>query len=100
MPLRYLLDTSIFSQPLRKRPVMPALRKWAESGDSSCAISVVTLSEVEFGLAFEANDHRQAKFEALLRNRLQILPTEELVWNRFALMKSPATRDRPTGTGP
>lgn len=88
MPLRYLLDTSVYSQPLRKRPVTASLHKWAQVGDSSCAISVVTLSEIEFGLSLETNDQRQAKFEALLRERLEILPAEELVWHRFALMKA------------
>jgi predicted nucleic acid-binding protein len=88
MPLRYLLDTSVFSQPLRKRPHMPALGKWAATGDSSCAISMVTVGEIEFGLAVEENAHRRSKFDSLLRNRLQILPTEELVWHRFAVLKA------------
>jgi predicted nucleic acid-binding protein len=67
---------------------MAALKKWARTGDSSCAISIVTVSEVEFGLAVERNKAREAKFEALLRNRLQILPADEIVWQRFATMKA------------
>lgn len=88
MPLRYLLDTSVYSQPLRKRPNMGTLRKWAKTSDTACAISIVTLSEVEYGLALEENARRAAKFDALLRNRLEIIAAEEAVWNRFAQMKA------------
>lgn len=88
MPRQYLLDTSVFSQPLRRKPVMAALRKWATAGDSSCAVSIVTLAEIEFGLNLENSARRRDKYDALLRHRLPVLPADEIVWSRFSGMKA------------
>lgn len=88
MANRYLLDTSVFSQPLRRKPVPQVLQKWQAASDEACAISIVTLSEIEFGLELESNALRRDKFEALLRHRLPVLPTDEAVWSQFSLMKA------------
>ena len=84
----YLLDTSVYSQPLRRKPVRAALERWKKTGDKHLSISIVTLSEVEFGLAWENNPLRRDKFDALLRYRLPILPTDDRVWSRFAILKA------------
>ncbi|MEX0324547.1 MAG: type II toxin-antitoxin system VapC family toxin [Puniceicoccaceae bacterium] len=88
MARRYLLDTSVFSQPLRRKPVPDVLQKWRAVGDEACAISIVTLAEMEFGLELEKQTSRKAKFEALLRYRLPVLPTDEAVWSQFSRMKA------------
>lgn len=84
----YLLDTSVYSQPLRRRPVVVALRRWQEIGDGACAISAVTLGEIEWGLHYEGNPSRWNKYAAILQDRLEILPTTESVWSQFARMKA------------
>lgn len=86
--MRYLLDTSVYSQPLRRRPIIPALEHWQKAGDSDCAVSQVSISEVEWGLHYENNPQRWDKYSALLENRLQILPTGTGVWSLFAQMKA------------
>lgn len=88
MRLRFILDTSVYSQPLRRKPVMAALERWKEAGDGQCAVSVVTLAEVEFGLQLEGNPMRRKKFDCLLRHRLPVLSAEETVWLRFAQLKA------------
>ena len=85
---RYLLDTSVFSQPLRKRPVEAALLRWSEAGDAACAVSAVSVGEVEFGLALENRVERRRKYEALLEGRLEILQTTMDVWKEFARRKA------------
>lgn len=84
----YLLDTSVFSQPLRRKPVMAALEHWRNAGDANCAVSIVTLAEVEFGLALEQNKHRREKYQSLLQNRLELVPCGNEVWQRFARVKA------------
>jgi predicted nucleic acid-binding protein len=86
--MRYLLDTSVFSQPLRRKPVEACLLRWKAAGDIQCAASIVTIAEIEFGLALEASPARQAKYEAILENRLTVIPTNEAVWQAFARMKA------------
>jgi predicted nucleic acid-binding protein len=86
--MRYLLDTSVYSQPLRKKPVEAALLRWKEAGDSACAISAVTAGEVEYGLQLENSARRREKFRFLLEGRLAVLPTDTAVWMEFARRKA------------
>ncbi|MCC5844209.1 MAG: type II toxin-antitoxin system VapC family toxin [Verrucomicrobia bacterium] len=86
--MTYLLDTSVYSQPLRRKPVISALKHWAKAGDSNCKISVVTLAEIEFGLELERSTARQTQYESLLQNRLEIVPCGMQIWQRFARVKA------------
>lgn len=86
--MRTLLDTSIFSQPLRRKPVKSALQRWQAVGDDRCAIAAVTVGEIEWGLHYENNRLRWETYAALLENRLRILPTTQAVWSIFAKMKA------------
>ncbi|TVP77510.1 MAG: type II toxin-antitoxin system VapC family toxin [Puniceicoccaceae bacterium] len=88
MGVRFLLDTSVYSQALRGKPLLTALRRWQAAGDSQCAIAAVTAGEIEWGLHYEDNPQRWNKYEALLENRLKILQTTQAVWSVFAKMKA------------
>lgn len=88
MKAGYLLDTSVFSQPLRRRPVMNALSRWRETGDEHCSISVVSVAEVEFGLHLEGRAERHERYRELLAGRLEIIPTDAQVWQDFARRKA------------
>jgi predicted nucleic acid-binding protein len=85
---RYLLDTSVFSQPLRRRPVLAALEHWRSVGDHKCAVSIVGVAEVEFGLHLEGRPERLDKYRTILAGRLEVIPTDERVWNEFARRKA------------
>ena len=88
MSVRLLFDTSVYSQPLRKRPVMPALRRWREAGDAACATCDVVVAEVEFGLHLENRDERWGKYREILEGRLEVLPMDREVWTAFARIKA------------
>lgn len=85
---RYLLDTSVFSQPLRRRPVLPALKRWSEVGDGRCCVSIVSVAEVEFGLNLENRDERRERYRTLLDGRLEVVSTDQAVWTEFARRKA------------
>jgi predicted nucleic acid-binding protein len=87
MPI-YLLDTSVFSQPLRRKPQIHSLERWRDAGDSSCRISVVTVAEVEFGLALEENPARREKYKAILEGRVAVLEADRAVWHEFSRLKA------------
>ena len=84
----YLLDTSIFSQPLRRKPVMRALERWRDAGDATCRTSIVSVAEVEFGLNLEENATRWEKYNSILKDRLEVLNVDARVWAFFAKMKA------------
>ncbi|MEX2382847.1 MAG: type II toxin-antitoxin system VapC family toxin [Opitutales bacterium] len=86
--MTYLLDTSVFSQPLRRKPVMAALTHWRDVGDLTCKVSIVTLAEVEFGLELEQNQRRREQYQHLLLNRLERVPCDPDIWQRFARVKA------------
>ena len=87
MPV-YLLDTSVYSQPLRRRPVIQALGRWEAMGDPQCKVSVVSVAEVEFGLNWEGCVKRRKRYEEMLDERLEVVPTDLAVWKEFARRKA------------
>jgi tRNA(fMet)-specific endonuclease VapC len=84
----YLLDTSVFSQPLRRKPVTRALERWRDAGDFYCKTSIVSIAEVEFGLSLEESPERREKYQSILEGRLQVLEVDAAVWSAFAKMKA------------
>jgi len=85
---RYLLDTSVYSQPLRKQADLASLRRWAAVGDDACAVSAVSLAEVEWRLHKAAIPRWWMLYEQVLKPRLRHFPTDALVWTEFARMKA------------
>lgn len=86
--MRYLLDTSVYCQPLRRKPVHPVLLRWRDTGDAECRIATVTVAEVEFGLWLEDHEQRWKKYRTLLENRIEVLETTQDVWQEFARRKA------------
>ncbi|CAN5701268.1 type II toxin-antitoxin system VapC family toxin [soil metagenome] len=88
LPRRYLLDTSVYSQPLRPKPIETALERWQEYGDAACAISRVTVAEIEWGLHKKGSERLWAGYRRDMEGTVAVLETDELVWDRFARMKA------------
>lgn len=86
--MSHLLDTSVFSQPLKRHPLPAPLARWEKFGDECCATSRVCIAEVEAGLRAENRPTRLAKYEQLLRFRLKVLPVDEAVWFTFTTIKA------------
>jgi tRNA(fMet)-specific endonuclease VapC len=84
----YLLDTSIYSQPLKRNRILPALERWQEVGDHRCRISRVTIAEVEWGLHYEDSERRWRSYRDDLQGTIEILPTDDAVWTAFAKMRA------------
>lgn len=91
MKARYLLDTSVFSQPLRNRPVIRCLERWRDAGDAACRVCLVSIAEVEFGLHLEKRPERWKKYQTILERRIEVLRTDTAVWSEFAKRKAQQT---------
>jgi tRNA(fMet)-specific endonuclease VapC len=88
MSARFLLDTSVYSQPLRNRPNLAALHKWKSMGDAVCRTCDVVVAEIEFGLHLENRPEWWDRYRALLQGRLDTLGVDRVVWGRFSRMKA------------
>ena len=67
-----LCDTNVISELARPRP-NPGVLAWAGTV-STTTLSVVTLEEIFYGLAWKPNLRVRAWFEAFLADRCQVLP--------------------------
>jgi len=92
MTLAYLLDTSIYSQPLKPTPNANVVARWKTLGDGPLAISVITEAELRYGLALKGSAKLDAAYAALLKGRFPVLPVDQVVGDVFAEMK--ATQQR------
>lgn len=92
MALAYLLDTSIYSQPLKPTPNPNVVARWKTLGDGPLAISVITEAELRYGLALKGSAKLDAAYAALLKGRFPVLPVDQVVGDVFAEMK--ATQQR------
>jgi toxin FitB len=68
--MKYLLDTNVISEPMKARP-NPGVMKWisAQDEDEVC-ISVVTITELRYGMERLATGKRRDLLEAWLRTDL------------------------------
>lgn len=69
---KFLVDTNILSELVRKRPD-PGVLEWAQ-GVRRVALSAVTVEEVSFGLAWKPNPRIQLWFEEFLDTHCEVLP--------------------------
>jgi tRNA(fMet)-specific endonuclease VapC len=72
--MKYLLDTSIYSQPLKKNPIPSVVNRWKEVGDLVCCISVFCEMEVHQGLRLSNSSSLLLLYESVLKDRIPILP--------------------------
>lgn len=86
--MRWLLDTSVYSQPLKKTPSAAILTRWSLEGDQDCAICDVVQAEVEWGLHRENLERRWVTYRRDLYGRLPVLPVLPATWSRYAALRA------------
>ncbi|MFO7850370.1 MAG: type II toxin-antitoxin system VapC family toxin [Spirochaetia bacterium] len=72
--MTYLLDTSIYSQAIKKNPVYSVVEKWKEVGDASCCISVFCEMEILQGLRMSGSKTLYHMYEHVLKDRITLIP--------------------------
>ena len=86
--ITHILDTSVCSQPLKKKPQMSAMRRWQSLGDSRCATATVCLAEIEWGLHKLASPRHWQLYHDVLQPSIHVTCPDSETWSRFALMKA------------
>ena len=88
MALSHLLDTSVYCQPLKPKPLASVRQRWSALGDDALAISAVCEAEVLYGLELKKSARLEALYEGLLKERLRVLPVDSGVARHFAALKA------------
>lgn len=90
MPLTHLLDTSVYCQPLKPRPLPQVESRWRALGDGALATSVICEAEVLYGIALKQSARLLALYDQLLRHKLTLLSIDAAVAKSFATIKATA----------
>ena len=87
--ITHLLDTSVFSQPVRnaRSRVATAIARWGQLGDARLAVSIVAYAETRLGVELAGSAQMRATFTRALEGRLPMIDTDQTVWGEFVLMK-------------
>ena len=92
MPVSHLLDTSVYSQPIRKAPLRSVQRRWAALGDRSLSTSVICEAEVLQGLEARGSDRLWRAYRSVLKDRVQVLPVDIRVAEHYARVQAASAR--------
>jgi predicted nucleic acid-binding protein len=88
----HLLDSSVYCQPLRKKPVPSVVSRWKSLGDSALCVSVVCEAEVLQGLEAKDSPALWRRYGALLEGRLPVVDFTLAVARTYAAMAGPLIR--------
>ena len=87
----HLLDTSVYCQPLKPKPLPSVERRWRDLGDAALAISAICEAELLYGLEWKQSARLYAQYDRLLQNRLPVLAVDSAAARIFGRLK-PACR--------
>ncbi len=91
MPVTHLLDTSVYSQPIRRTPVQTAIDRWQALGDTALVTCAICEAEILFGIQNEKRKNTSTKigerYEAVLRGRFDVLPVDAAVAATYAELR-------------
>ena len=79
MALTHLLDTTVFSQPLKDRPSAAVMDRWSDLGDASVCTSAICVAEVLQGLEIRQSEKYWRRYRELLENRYAALAFDQAV---------------------
>jgi len=86
--ITHLLDTSVYSQRLRKSPVPGVVQRWSSLGNAALAISSICEAEILFGLEKKGSERLWAEYDHYLKNQLVLLPLDRSVLETYARIKA------------
>lgn len=72
--LSHLLDTSVYSQRLKPKPLKSVMRRWKNHGNAVLAVSACCEAEILFGLEKRNSSRLWTEYEEYLRDKLTMIP--------------------------
>lgn len=88
MPRTYLLDTSVYSQPIRRQMHAGVADRWDGLSQENSAVSAICEAEVLFGLKRKGSDRMRLIYNGTLRGRFPVLPVDADVAATYADLRA------------
>jgi predicted nucleic acid-binding protein len=84
MALTHLLDTSVYSHPLKPKPLPHVVRRWRLQGEHRLSVSAICEAEVLQGLYHKNSTRLWRAYEVELKGHFPILPIDATVADIYA----------------
>lgn len=81
----YLIDTNVVSEFVKKSPNSKVM-EWVQSAEF-LAISVITVEEAHFGLAWQPNARKLALFNGIVQTMHAVYPITESIAQRAGVLR-------------
>jgi len=92
MSSSHLLDTSVYCQPLKPKPLSSVEKRWRALGDEALTVSAICEAEVLYGLELKQSARLHSLYAQLLKGRIPVLPVDAAVAKTFSIMKATCRR--------
>jgi len=86
MTLSHLLDTSVFSQPIKDRPLPGIMDRWSSLREEVLCTSAICLAEILQGLRERESAKYWRRYRTLLENHYPILAFDAAVADTFSAL--------------
>ena len=96
MAHKYLLDTSVYSQPIRPKPNANCQKRWEKLTDSQLAVPTIAVAELKYGLFLKNSDRLWSAYQSILKVRLKVFDFAESAASVFGEIKSVQTQSGKT----
>ena len=88
----HLLDTSVFSQPIRDHPEHAVMERWSALGDEAVCTSAICVAEILQGLEDRGSEKYWRRYRELLDDRYLCLPFDGVVAETFGRLAADLKR--------
>jgi tRNA(fMet)-specific endonuclease VapC len=92
MARTHLLDTSVYSQPVKRTMHPGVATRWDAVNDEVAAVSAICEAEVLYGLKKRGSPQMQETYDTLLRGRFTVLPVDSEVAATYADLRTECER--------
>lgn len=92
MPLSHLLDTSVFSQPIKDKPLPAVMDRWSNLREDAFCTSAICLAEILQGLRQRESFKYWRRYRELLENQYSVLAFDASVADTFSILAADMRR--------
>lgn len=97
--MRYLFDTSVYSQLLCPRPLLRVVEKWESCHHQEITTSAICEAELLKGLEWKQSPKLWSNYQRLLKGRYSVIPFDQTCAEVFAKIYADGRRTGQTREG-
>jgi len=86
--MKILLDTSVYSQPIKKKPLPAVIAHWKARPESDYAVSAICEMETLYGIRLRDSKTLQLAYRRILMGRFPVLPFDERCAAKYAELQA------------